>query len=136
MVDLAILYGDQGRYDDAEELLLDALETLRRTLGDRDPRTIVMMNNVAWFLLSTREPAKPAEALALAREASELTDHGDPSVLDTLALALHRTGDTEQAIEIQTRAIALVPPEDEALRAELEEALARFEAAAAGDADG
>ena len=58
-----------------------------------------------------------------------MTGHEDSSLLDTLALAYHLTGETAQAIEVQQRAISLLPPGDSDLRSALESALLRFEAA-------
>jgi len=48
---------------------------------------------------------------------------------DTLSLALHMTGDTAKAFENQKKAIGLLPAGDSETRRELEDRLARFEAA-------
>ena len=119
----------QERYDEAEPLILEALETARRIFVEDDPRVIDSMHEVARFLLSGRDPAKPAEALPLAREVNELTGYGNPDYLETLALALFLTGDARQAAEVQSQAIALLPAGDSPRRAELEATLARYEAA-------
>jgi tetratricopeptide (TPR) repeat protein len=44
---LADLYGDQGRNDEAEPLLLEALETSKRVLGDDHPYTASTLYNLA-----------------------------------------------------------------------------------------
>ncbi len=86
-------------------------------------------NSYAWDLL-TSEPADlrdPQEALKYALEANEMTNHKVPSHLDTLALAYHRTGQTDTAIETQRKAISLLPEGES--RAGYEERLEEFEAA-------
>ncbi|MHC4652433.1 MAG: hypothetical protein ACYTES_16450 [Planctomycetota bacterium] len=49
----------------------------------------------------------------------------NPHYLDTLSLALHRTGDTSGAVAYQRKALALAPLSS---RITYQEALARFEA--------
>ncbi|MEE8467177.1 MAG: hypothetical protein V3T22_01900, partial [Planctomycetota bacterium] len=131
------LYVTLGRLDDARPLLEtiigNSLEGARAEGATADE-----MNNCAWLLL-TCEPADlrdPRTALALALDANDLSGHRDPAFLDTLALAYHLTGDTAKAIEIERRAISFLPPGESDLRAELEPALARFEAALAAPGDG
>ena len=88
-------------------------------------------NECAWQLLTCEPPElqNPEQALPFALEANELTSHANPSFLDTLALAYHRTGDTARALETQKRALELLPPGESPLRKELEARLAEFEAA-------
>jgi len=91
-------------------------------------------NTCAWSLV-TCEPADlrdPETALRLAREASTMTNHASPPVLDTLALAQHLTGDTRAALETEEKALSLLPADDPA-RGAYEAAIARFEAAMAGE---
>jgi len=131
MNDLAVLYMNQGRYAEAETLCLETIETMRRVLGDDHRDTLSPMNNLAWLQL-TREPAnsrEPHAALKLALEISEKTGYENPGILDTLSLAYHLTGDTAKAIENQKKAIALLPEGESQLRAGMEEALVKFEAA-------
>jgi len=52
--------------------------------------------------------------------------------LDTLALAYHRTGQNERAIETQRKALTLLPEDDKHNRAEFERQLTEFEAALKG----
>jgi len=47
MQNLALLYKDQGRYDEAEPLNLEMLEIRRRVLGDEHPDTLALMSNLA-----------------------------------------------------------------------------------------
>ena len=75
------------------------------------------------YCVGSAEPA-----LYLARDACAMTDIANHAFLDTLALALHLTGDTPAAIETQKKALSLLPP-DAPERGDYEAALARFEAA-------
>ncbi|MHC4115610.1 MAG: tetratricopeptide repeat protein [Planctomycetota bacterium] len=47
MGSLAIVYEDQGRYDEAEKLHIKTLEIRRRVLGEEHPNTLASMNNLA-----------------------------------------------------------------------------------------
>jgi tetratricopeptide (TPR) repeat protein len=175
---LAFLYMKQGRYDEAEPLYLATLETSKRVLGDDYPLTLDSMNQLtdlykatgrpekarpvvaelvslrakaaersdadpsakneyAWLLL-TCEPSDLRDAptaLRFALESNDLTDHEHPTLLDTLSLAYHLTGDTAKATENQKKAISLLPEGESALRASLEAALAEFEAAVKADSN-
>jgi serine/threonine protein kinase/tetratricopeptide (TPR) repeat protein len=129
---LSELYTSQGRYAEAEGLLANVLEARKSVLGDNHPDTLRSMNGLAWLLL-TREPADsrdPTAALDLALLVAERTDYLDFSYLDTLSLAYHLTGNSAQAAENQKKAIALLPEGPSGARTALEEALAKFEAAA------
>ncbi len=44
---LAELYTAQRRFDEAESILTNALESSRRTLGDDNPWTLTTLNNLA-----------------------------------------------------------------------------------------
>ena len=46
MNNLAVLYESQGKYDQAEPLLVECLE-LRKAIGVSHPDTLVSMNNLA-----------------------------------------------------------------------------------------
>jgi tetratricopeptide (TPR) repeat protein len=105
-VSRAALLGRLGRESEAIEAYRTAL---RR--GVRSPE---VLNNLAWLLAAAHDPAlrAPSEALALAREAAELTQHGDPSVLDTLAAAHDAAGQRDAAIEVARRALALAEAQE------------------------
>ena len=126
---LAKLYGDQGRTDEARPLVRALIEARRRRT-DRPGASPSDKNGLAWDLL-TCQPADlrdPETALRLAREACAITGNANPPFLDTLALALHLTGDTAAAIETEKKASSLLAS-DAAGRGDYEAALARFEAA-------
>ncbi len=57
-----------------------------------------------------------------------MTNHVNPPILDTLALAQHLTGDTAAAIETERKALSLLPADGPG-RSGYEAAIARFEAA-------
>ncbi len=90
------------------------------------------LNDAAWELLThdALELRDPERALVLAERACELAERErSPSlwmVLDTLALAQHRTGDTAAAVRTQRRAVSLAPPN---APSEIANRLAEFEAA-------
>ncbi len=44
---LALLYESQGRYTEAEPLLLEALDLTKRLLGDNHPDVALSLNNLA-----------------------------------------------------------------------------------------
>ena len=76
-------------------------------------------NGLAWSLLHAADPPRPPdvkEAIKAAARAVELTDELDYTALDTLALALHRNGDKDKALNAVRRALELQPghPELEA----------------------
>ena len=84
----------------------------------------------------TCEPADlrdPDGALVFALEAVELGEWKDPDVIDTLALAYHRTGDTERAIEVEIRALELIPEDDTARREPFEATIAEYRASLSGE---
>ena len=47
---LGLLLQDQGKYDEAEPLLREALKVRRETLGDRHPDTLISINNLGMLL--------------------------------------------------------------------------------------
>ncbi|HSL16404.1 MAG TPA: serine/threonine-protein kinase [Methylomirabilota bacterium] len=126
---LARFYTAHGRPDDARSVAVEQLEALRAAAEASDepgPK-----NAFAWEAL-TCEPADlqdPDAALAFAREAAELGNRQDPDVLDTLALAHHRTGDHARAVEVQTQALELVGDDDLTRREACEQALEAYRSA-------
>jgi len=83
---------------------------------------LTVTNNLAWLLATTDDPRHrdPEGAVRLAERAAEMTEYGDPAVLDTLAAAYasaRRFGDAGRAID---RAITLAERSDAAFAAELE----------------
>jgi thiol-disulfide isomerase/thioredoxin len=88
------------------------------------------LNTLAWHLV-TRVPTENQnheQALRIAERASELTDHGDASILDTLAHVHHAAGDLQQSVEWQRKAVAIAP--------ELQDTLTRYEEELAAASEG
>ena len=59
--DLAMLYKEQVRYDEAEPLLLEAIQGRRLKLGDTHPRTLESLNNLIDLYESWNKPEKAKE---------------------------------------------------------------------------
>jgi len=100
-----------------------------------------LLNSAAWFMVTVEDEAerKPKRAVELARRAVDLTDESSAAMLDTLAEALHQTGDLEGAVK-RAEAAAKLDPRPEILqraerfRRELEECRARPPEPEAADA--
>ncbi len=93
----------------------------------RDNATL--LNNYAWALLTEEEKFGDdyvGLALKLSQHSNELTEHGNWMFVDTLALALFKTGDAGEAVEMEKKALALCDDDDG--RREIEAALERFQA--------
>ena len=58
--DLASLLHDQGKYDEAEPLLREALEGRRRQLGDEHPITLKIKQALDALLKEKQESGSPA----------------------------------------------------------------------------
>jgi serine/threonine protein kinase/tetratricopeptide (TPR) repeat protein len=129
---LAAFFRAHDRMDEARTVVSDNLAALRAAAEASDqpgPK-----NAFAWEALMC-EPTDlqdPEEALTFALEAAELETWKNPDVLDTLALAYHRTGDTARAVEVELRALALIPEDDAAKREPFETTLAGYRAALGG----
>ena len=63
-----VLYVD-GRYNEAEEPFMRAMETRKRVLGEEHPDTLTSMNNLAWTWKSC---SRDAEALELITKCQQL----------------------------------------------------------------
>lgn len=101
---LASLYVDQGRFDEAKDLYRQSLERSRRIHGPGHPETATRENNLAALHYRTGELAEAAthyeNALAIQRE---LLDPLHPSLLtvqNNLGALYNRLGEHERAAEI------------------------------------
>jgi tetratricopeptide (TPR) repeat protein len=86
-------------------------------------------NGYARFLLTCQPPElrDPERALELAMKANEMSEEENHMILDTLAMAYHLNEDTEQALKIQKKAVALISPTDRRReRRPLEDYLIRY----------
>lgn len=59
--DLAMLYKEQGDYDKAEPLLLEAVKGRRLKLGDTHPHTLDSINNLIDLYGAWNKPEKAKE---------------------------------------------------------------------------
>ncbi len=69
MDNLAILYKNQGRYDEAEPLHVETLEIRKRVLGEEHPRTLESMDGLATLYA---KQGRSDEARPLVRELLDL----------------------------------------------------------------
>jgi tetratricopeptide (TPR) repeat protein len=104
MNNLANLYADQGRYGEAEGLLVKALEGLRRALGPEHAHTLNTMNNLGALYYNQK---RYGEAEAIFRETAEhdrrVRGEKHPSTLQTeynLACVLALGGKPKEALAI------------------------------------
>jgi tetratricopeptide (TPR) repeat protein len=95
-----------------------------------NPDQVYVLNNLAWLLAASPDPAwrDGARAEALARHACQLTG-GNPMMLRTLAAAYGREGSYELAAATAKRALELaVAQKNDGLAATLETEITRYEA--------
>lgn len=75
------------------------------------------LNGFAWDIVDPNTRLKSQDvdlALLAAQKASELTDHSDAPILDTLARAHFLKGNVDKAVELQRKAVSLVPENQKA----------------------
>jgi Flp pilus assembly protein TadD len=98
---LGIALQTGGRADEAVEHY--------RTVLRQQPRAADVANNLAWILAThPRDDVRdPAEAVRLANLVNRVTGGDNPTVLDTLAVALAAQGQFESAVRTAERALEL-----------------------------
>jgi thiol-disulfide isomerase/thioredoxin len=90
------------------------------------------LNEMAWTVVENKEKklAKPNYDLSIkvAERAVELTKSEDAAILDTLAFAHFKKGNVKKAIELQTKAVALLDKSDypDEMKAEIKGRLEEF----------
>jgi tetratricopeptide (TPR) repeat protein len=93
----------------------------------------VNLNGIAWYIVDPADAVEKKD-LELAKKAgaraNELTKGADPAILDTYALALFLSGDVDQAIELQEKAVPLSKGKD--FEKEVTDRLEMFKKAKAG----
>ncbi len=112
--------GDKGVPKDVNQ----ALFWYRKAAEQDNPGAL---NNVAWTYATSSDPAirNPKAALEYAKRAVSLTEkEPEPSFLDTLAEAYWLNDQAEEAVKVETQAIALAPPES---KAEFQKQLEKFQ---------
>jgi rhomboid protease GluP len=100
---LADLCAEQKLYPEAIQHYQEAIR-LKPDLAEA-------RNNLAWLLATSDDTRyrNPAEALAQAKQAVELSHWKEPTFIDTLAEALYVNGQYQQAVDTQKKALALDP---------------------------
>jgi tetratricopeptide (TPR) repeat protein len=126
---LAKFYAKSDRMDEARAVISDQLSALRAAAeasSEPGPK-----NAYAWEALTceSADLQDPEDALVFALEAVELGQWQDLDVMDTLALAYHRTGNNAKAVEVEMKALDLIPEVDTARREPFESALAEYRSA-------
>ncbi len=104
----------------------NAIKTYQQALRIA-PDLAVAHNNLAWLYAACDDQnfRDPKAALAHAERAVELSQWKEGEFIDTLAEAYYVNGDFQQAVEIQKKALALLPDNPE-----LQEHMARYRKAA------
>jgi hypothetical protein len=69
MTNLALMFWNQGRWKEAEELEVQVVETRKRVLGAEHPSTLITMNNLAF---TWERQGRDTEALKLMEECVRL----------------------------------------------------------------
>ena len=123
---LHALYLETGNRAEAQGIATERLRILFEQ-ASREEATAWEANQYAWALLEIQPETlrDPGQALLFAERANEQSSHSDPNLLDTLALALFRTGEPQRAVEVQERVLELTPSDHES-RAEFEARLQQF----------
>jgi membrane associated rhomboid family serine protease/tetratricopeptide (TPR) repeat protein len=116
---LADLYAKQKLYANAIKSYQQALSL--------EPDLAEAHNNLAWLYATCDDPKfrDPKAALDHAQRAVDLSEWKEGNFIDTLAEAHFANGDYQQAVEIQKKALALEPNNEE-----LQEHMARYRKAA------
>ncbi|KAF4458055.1 hypothetical protein F53441_130 [Fusarium austroafricanum] len=105
---LGNLYENQGKYNEAEEMYVQALRGLERTVGSEHPYTLGTMNNLALLLSNNKKPREAREMYHRVLQSRErMFGYDDASTLSTvinLALFNANQGNLSEAKELCARA--------------------------------
>lgn len=123
--EVASLYSQHKLYAEAIEHYREALRL--------DPNDAEGQNDLAWLYATCDDPKfrNPQSALDHARRAVELTHWQQAGVIDTLAKSLYANQNFAEAVEVQAKALALEPDNQE-----LAEHMARYRKGAFDPTDG
>lgn len=110
------LLGDLHYSLDREEEALNAYGQALRLA----PANTEALNNLAWLLLTAQDTRlrNPERALILAQKAA--TENRTPHILDTLATAYWANGNREEALALETEALAMARTHKEFYRGQME----------------
>ena len=104
-------------------------EELQRFITGTKAEVAGFYNAYAWHLASSSNLSVELrnKSLLLAQKAAKLTEYMQPNFLDTLAHAHAQIGEFQKALEIEKRALELVPESDKELRDQLRSAIKLWE---------
>jgi thiol-disulfide isomerase/thioredoxin len=110
-----------GQSDDAK------LEELSKKLAATPAKNAMMLNDIAWALLTDQKIKKRdlPLALKLARAAYDASEGKEAAIVDTYARAMFDNGKMDEAIQLQKKAVELC--KDDTQRAVLEKNLKEFQ---------
>ena len=126
----AAAYNNLGKAFRQKNLPSDALASFQKAVT-LDPQSLPPQINLAWMLATWPDPSirNGPRAVALAQQASQLTQDKDASALRTLAAAYAETGQFEQAIATEQKAVGLNSSSGDPASAKMDrQLLALFEA--------
>ncbi len=94
----------------AQKLYPEAIQHYQLAVA-KNPNLVEAQNNLAWLLATAANPKDrdPAQALAHAIKAVELSHWKQANIIDTLAEAYYVNGKYQQAVATQKKAVAIEP---------------------------
>ncbi len=101
---MASLYWSQGRYGEAEPLLVEALEIRKSELGDRHPNTASSLNNLA---LLYQKQERYAEAIALLKDWQSIKVERQETQSQSYAMGLRTMGSLYQKNQQLSQALQM-----------------------------
>ena len=109
MVNLAALYSDTGRLDEAEPLLLTALDADRRELGPDNPETLITMTALSTVYVKQKryEEADRLRVEILSKRRRILGENHPYTLASLAGLGWLRAlqGETDEALDLLRQAI-------------------------------
>ena len=93
----------------------------------KDP---ALLNQLAWSIVDDKAGLKSPDydvAVMIAEKAVELSESKDPMILDTLAYACFKKGDTDKALEAEEKAVKLLEDNIEVPKEVIEDIKERYE---------
>jgi tetratricopeptide (TPR) repeat protein len=102
---LAAVYYTDGKYQESADITLQAIKVFeRQERHEQDTVYMELLNNLAYTLVSPL--GKPQDGLVYAEKAGALMPN-NPTVLDTLGWAYHRTNNHAKAVSTLERALQM-----------------------------
>ena len=105
--DLGLLYRKQGRMQEAETHYRAALDLIRPILGEKSPRVITVLGNLASLFCYQKRYAEAETLLETILRNTTETEPGRPNTLNSLAEIYRRQGDFAKAEPLYLAALAL-----------------------------